>query len=86
MSRFISSLSPLQGSFPDRAHRQRLAAVCLIAALSAANDAGAALIAYDFDTISVPGAADSIDVCQPSCPLNVVAGRPAGADLSLIHI
>jgi hypothetical protein len=80
MSRFISSLSHLQRYFPDCARLRRLAAVCLMSALSAANDAGAALIAYDFDTIIVPGAADSIDVCQPSCPLNVVAGLPAGDD------
>ncbi len=80
MSRFIDSISLNQRFLPGRGRLPTLAAACFVAALSAANDAGAALVAYDFDSISVPGAADSIDVCQPSCPLGVVAGLPSGDD------
>ncbi|MCC6714304.1 MAG: VPLPA-CTERM sorting domain-containing protein [Gammaproteobacteria bacterium] len=60
--------------------RLALAAICIVAASVTSNDARAAPITYDFDSVGVPGASDTVDVCQPSCPLDVVAGLPGGDD------
>jgi len=58
-----------------------VAGMCIVAALVASSDVAlAASVTYDFDSVSVPGASDTIDVCQPSCPLGVVAGLPGGDD------
>lgn len=69
-----------QHSLRVRGGASALAGICIVAALVASNAARAASVTYDFDSVGVPGASDTIDVCQPSCPLGVVAGLPGGDD------
>lgn len=69
-----------QHSLRGRGGVSALAGICIVAALVTASGARAATLTYDFDSIDVPGAGDTIDVCQPSCPVGVVAGLPGGDD------
>lgn len=57
-----------------------LAALGLIATLLNSPQVGAFTVSYDFESVSVPAATDSTDVCQPTCPTTVAAGLPDGDD------
>lgn len=80
MSLSRAGISSSQHLYRGRSALSALAGMCIVAALIASDDARAASVTYDFDSVSVPGADDTIDVCQPSCPLGVVAGLPGGDD------
>ncbi|MCG3202931.1 MAG: hypothetical protein NFCOHLIN_02817 [Gammaproteobacteria bacterium] len=71
-----SNRHPLRG----RGALSARAGICIVAALVMSSGARAASVTYDFDSVGVPGASDTIDVCQPSCPLGVVTGLPGGDD------
>jgi hypothetical protein len=64
------------------AHRSfpTLAALGIVATLLNSPQASAFTVSYDFESVSVPAATDSIDVCQPTCPTTVAAGLPDGDD------
>lgn len=54
-------------------------AALLLLALNAAA-VHAFTVSYDFEDITVADKASTVDVCQTTCPTNVVAGLPAGTN------
>jgi hypothetical protein len=77
----MKSLASLFPSLPLRFVRdRRRCALALTAALLSPCTAAAFTVSYDFQSVTVASASDSIDICQPTCPTTIVTGLPDGDD------